>query len=188
MSKNKYLEFTILLLAVTLTRAADVIGTYYYTPNLNAELNPVVKLFGLQWLGMLLIQIIGISFIGFINYISLFKTKIIDFDDKGLNFHGFLSMLYFNKVTPWKWQYIYTKNLYGKRQSLNMYGWVIPRVFIYVGLVLIFFFILLNFIPSYRQVHKFFIAPMYVMMFSSLPVCFYWYLRLRFENYKISVS
>ena len=188
MGKNKYLEFTTLMAAVILTRAADIIGTYYYTPNLGAEMNPMVKLFGLRWIGLLFIQILGISFIGFINYLSLFKTDVTKIDDKGLNFHEFLSMLYFNQINPWKWHYVYKTGLYGKDQSLNMYGWLIPRIFIYVGLILMFFFGLLDFIPTYREIHKFLVIPMYLFIFSSLPVCFYWYHKLRFEKYKSSYS
>jgi hypothetical protein len=187
MFKNKYLEFITLLFAVILTRTADFVGTLYYTPNLDKELNPMVIIFGFGWVGILVLQILGISFVAFINYLSLFRTKIIEINNKGLNFHEFLSMLYFNQVSAWKWSYVYRASLYGKNQSLNMYGWLIPRVLIYVGLVLMFFFFLLNFIPAYREIHKFFIVPMYLLMFSSLPVCFYWYHKLRFEIYKNSV-
>ena len=185
---NKRLEFTLLLSAVILTRAADIMGTFYYMPNLEAEMNPMTQLFGMGWAGLLLLQLIGISFIALLNYWSLFKTKVIKVDKPGLNFHEFLSTLYFDKVTPWKWQYVYTTNLCGKGQSINMYGWVIPRVFIYVGLVLVFFFVMLNFIPAYREIHKFFIAPMYLLMFSSLPVCIHWYHKFRFENYKTTAT
>ncbi|RYE15715.1 MAG: hypothetical protein EOP45_18255 [Sphingobacteriaceae bacterium] len=184
MVKNKYFEFATLLMAVIVTRTFDIIGTFYYTPNLKAELNPMVRLFGFQWVGIISLQVAAIIFVACINYYSLFRTAIIPVGIKGLNFHGFLSSLYFNELTPWKWKYVVTKPLLGKNQALNMYGWLIPRILIYVGIVLMFFFTLLDFIPAYRQIHKFFVVPMYLLMFSAMPVCYYWYHKFRYEKYK----
>jgi len=102
MIKNKYVEFTSLLIAVILTRVTDLIGTYYYTPDLAKEANSLVLLFGYGWIHLFVIQIIGIALIGIINYVSLYKTKVTIIESKELTFNEFLSMLYLNKVAAWK--------------------------------------------------------------------------------------
>lgn len=183
MKNNKTFEFIVLLLAVLITRLIDLVGTFHYTPNLSKELNPAVRMFGFGWRYLISIQLIGVIFSGAINYLSLFKIKPIEIQKRNLDFKEFISYLYFDKIVAWKWSFLFRKGLNGKNQELHMYGWLIPRILIYVGLVLAFFHILLTFVPAYVQIHKYFIIPMYLLMFSSMPVCWYNYYKFRFKIY-----
>lgn len=180
MRNNKVLELLYLLIAVIATRAIDIIGTYHYTPDLGSELNPAVSMLGAGWTYILVVQLVAIATL---NYVSLFVVSPALITQPGLTFKEFVSIIYFERVIPINWSSIFMHNPKGKHQILHMYGWIIPRIVIYVGIVLAIVHFLLAFVNGYAQLHKFFVVPMYVLMLSSLPVCIYAYLKHRYNDY-----
>lgn len=180
----KIKEFICLFLGVFLTRLGDVIGTYHYTPNLAAEANPMVSLFGLGWVYLLCAQIGAIIFSTILNYQSLFIIQPFTIKVSNLKLEEYLSTLYFNRISKWKWSYAFTKRPFGKKQTLYMYGWTIPRILILVGLIIITFHLMLAYIPRYKEIHKFFVIPMYLLILSCIPLVQFHYLYSRYRNYK----
>ncbi|MDB5138866.1 MAG: hypothetical protein JWR12_782 [Mucilaginibacter sp.] len=181
MTKNR--EFFLLAVGVIITRSADVIGTYYYTSNLSAEANPMVSLMKMGWLYLLTIQCVAILISVTSNYYSLFVIKAIEVQNAGLNFQEYLSMLFFNTKDDWKWQYAFIKFPKGKKQNIFLLGWVIPRILIHVGVIIILFFCLLNFVPGYPSIHKYFVIPMYSLILLCIPLNFLKYFKYRYKKY-----
>ena len=180
---HKKREFILLLLGVILTRIGDVIGTYHYTPNLASEANPMVSLLGMGWLYILTAQVTVIVFSATINYYSLFKVMPEEVLTRDLNLNNYLSTLYFSKATEWKWWYAFVKRPVGKNQEIYAYGWIIPRILIHVGIIIIIFHCLLAFVPGYISIHKYFVVPMYLLIVLCIPYNFLSYLKFRYKRY-----
>lgn len=180
---NKRKEFLILLLGVIITRLADVIGTYHYTPDLAKEANPMVSLFGMGWTYVLLATISGVIFSAGLNYYSLFMIRPLEVSTPDLNKKQYLSMLFLNKIVEWRWVYLLKTDPFGKNQTFYMYGWVIPRILINVGIVIIIFHCLLAFVPGYASIHKYFFVPMYLLIIGCIPYTFLNYYQYRYKKY-----
>lgn len=89
---------------IILLRLLDLGLTFIYTPELHNEWNPVVSIFGYSWLGMLVTQILLISFIIFVMSFYFYKEPIVN-PPYDLNFKEYIYYYFHNKkrTTKKKW-------------------------------------------------------------------------------------
>lgn len=131
MSKSK-LEFFLLTLLLILTRFCDVITTYMVTPGLERETNPLVSIFGRGWVTVIIFQVILVSIIIILNYLSLFKIKNSYPSQKGYSYKEFIRYYYFGKKENLiKMIYKFPKD---KVTLIKLLGYVLPRALIVVSI------------------------------------------------------
>jgi len=108
---------------IILLRILDLGLTFIYTPNLKYEWNPVVSVFNYSWIGMLITQILIISFILVVMSFYFFKKPIINLPND-LSFKEYIYYYFHNEKRTKKRKY-----LKPTRQTLN-------RVLAYNGFIL----------------------------------------------------
>ncbi len=91
-------KFLYLSLLLILTRCADIVTTYFSTPDLKYEFNPLVSILGSGWTGVIFFQILILVF--FIYALWIYTSKIIEVPafDKGLPLRNFISLFYFRNT------------------------------------------------------------------------------------------
>lgn len=131
MSKNK-LEFFLLTLLLIITRFWDVITTYMVTPDLERETNPLVSIFGRGWVAVIIFQVILVSIIIILNYLSLFKIKSSYPSQKGYSYKEFIMYYYFGKEENLiKMIYKFPQD---KVTLIKLLGYVLPRALIVISI------------------------------------------------------
>ena len=108
---------------IILLRLLDLGLTFFYTPRLQYEWNPIVSVFGYSWLGMLVTQVLIISFIIFIMSFYFLRKPLINPPDD-LSFNEYIYYYFHNKKRTKK-----KKLLDFNRRSLE-------RVLAYNGFIL----------------------------------------------------
>ena len=89
---------------IILLRLLDLGLTFIHTPKLRYEWNPIVSVFGYEWIGMLLTQILVISLIVAIMSFYFFKKPLINLPDD-LSFRDYIYFYFHNqkRTTEKKW-------------------------------------------------------------------------------------
>lgn len=108
---------------IILLRILDLGLTFIYTPNLRYEWNPIVSVFNYSWMGMLITQILIISFILTVMSFYFFKKPLINLPDD-LSFNEYIYYYFHNEKKTKKRKY-----LKPTRQTLD-------RVLAYNGFIL----------------------------------------------------
>ena len=108
---------------IILLRLLDLGLTFFYTPELQYEWNPVVSVFGYSWLGMLVTQILLVSLIIFVMSFYFYKKPLLDLP-RDLSFKEYIYYYFHNKKRTTK-----KKLLDFNRRSLD-------RVLAYNGFIL----------------------------------------------------
>ena len=89
---------------IILLRLLDLGLTFIHTPKLRYEWNPVVSVFGYSWLGMLITQVLIISFILFVMSFYFLRKPLVDPPDD-LSFNEYIYYYFHNqkKTKEKKW-------------------------------------------------------------------------------------
>ena len=98
-AERKLQYFTAILLIVSL-RILDLYTTYYYTPDLKLEWNPIVLVFGISWHGLITIQILFILIVSIMTYFYFARKEVI-ITRKDLSYYDFIYFYFNNKLKPW---------------------------------------------------------------------------------------
>lgn len=106
-----------------LLRLFDLGLTFFYTPELRYEWNPIVSIFGYSWLGMLLTQILLIGIIIFVMSFY-FSKKPLTNPPSDLSFNDYI------------YYYFYNKRRAKQRKWLDMNRRSPDRVLAYIGFLL----------------------------------------------------
>jgi len=89
---------------IILLRLLDLGITFFYTPKLHYEWNPVVSVFGYSWLGMLITQVLVVSFVIFVMSFYFYKKPLVN-PPTDLSFNEYIYYYFHNKkrTTKKKW-------------------------------------------------------------------------------------
>jgi len=89
---------------IILLRLLDLGLTFIHTPTLRHEWNPVVSVFGYSWLGMLITQVLIVSFILFVMSFYFLRKPLVDPPDD-LSFNEYIYYYFHNqkKTKEKKW-------------------------------------------------------------------------------------
>lgn len=93
-------KFCLILLILLVLRAMDLFLTYLYIPDLQAEYNPLVALWGLSWNGFLAAQGAIFIVIAFFAYQYAFLPPVVVSEEK-LKFHDFVYSYFNGHLKPW---------------------------------------------------------------------------------------
>lgn len=101
--KSKHMKskpYLITIGTIILLRSLDLLSTYIYMPELEAEYNPVVSIFGASWRGLIATQIALIILISFIGRFYFFMP-VINVTVPNLSFSDFIYVYFFGKLRSW---------------------------------------------------------------------------------------
>jgi len=180
---RRIISYLGLNLFVILTRLVDMYFTYKYTPDLSNEKNPLVTIFGLRWKGIITIHIIGFIIIAYLSSLYFFAKKDILPRDKGLTFKEFRSYLYTGNYGV-KHNWIFSLFSSRKKEN-NLYtlGWIIPVSLSIVGIIIFIMHLLLMYSSTYRNIHKYFIPIIYILIFLSVLYSYNLFARIQYTKY-----
>lgn len=85
---------------IVLLRATDLLLTWFYTPDLDTEYNPLVSILGHSWGGLIGTQLLFLVMIALCGAYYFFKPKR-NVECKGLNFPDFIYYYFFHTLKPW---------------------------------------------------------------------------------------
>lgn len=95
--KNKYL---LALASIVILRVLDLYTTFIYTPQLKYEWNPLVRIFGFTWGGVIASQVILVLLIAALMYFY-FERKPVKGLPKNLSFIDFMDRYFGEKRNGW---------------------------------------------------------------------------------------
>jgi len=102
------------------------------TPDLERETNPLVSIFGRGWVAVIIFQVILVSIIIILNYLSLFKIKSSYPSQKGYSYKEFIMYYYFGKEENLiKMIYKFPQD---KVTLIKLLGYVLPRALIVISI------------------------------------------------------
>ena len=93
-------KFCLIVLIIFLLRVLDLFLTYLYIPDLRAEYNPLVSLWGLSWTGFLIAQGVILAVIAFFAYQYASLPPVI-VTGKNLGFTDFVYCYFNGHPKPW---------------------------------------------------------------------------------------
>lgn len=143
------LEFFLLTLFLIITRCWDIAATYFVTPDLEKETNPVVSIFGQEWIAVIIVQALLMSVIITLNYYSLFKIKTSYPSQRACSFKDFIVYYYFGeKQNLIKMLYRFPKN---RDVLIKALGYILPRALIAISIFISMSSTLLIVSDDYRK-------------------------------------
>jgi len=169
---------------IILLRLLDLGLTFFYTPALQYEWNPVVTVFGYSWLGMLVTQIILISFIIYVMSFYFYKKPLLDIPHD-LSFKEYIYFYFHNKKRSSKKKWL-DYNRRSLERVLAYNGFILMTLSISVSYLAIINNILVirqvraysNFIYKYSNI--FFPILLIILAISSFYLFFY----MEYKTYK----
>ena len=173
---------------IILLRLLDLGLTFIYTPELHYEWNPVVSVFGYSWLGMLITQVLIISFIIFVMSFYFYKKPLLD-PPHDLTFKEYI------------YYYFHNKRHIDKKKWLPYNRRTLERVLAYNGFILmtlaisVSYLAIINNILIIRNVraYSYFIYKYSDVFFPVLLVLlavssFYLFFIMEYRTYKSKLS
>jgi hypothetical protein len=138
-----------LALPLTIARYADLQTTYFSTPDLKTEANPLVSKLGFDWTELIISQVIFVGLLIYFLWIYSFRTVRTPIFDSKLPLNKFVSLFYFNDI---KGFYRILYKLPTNRNSLlYSFGFILTYTFIIWSFVVSVSTILLLINKSYRS-------------------------------------
>jgi len=129
----KRLEFAILVILMIFTRAADLLITYHYSPDLQHEANPLVSFFQFHWQEFLFSSFLLTSFLSLCLYYDFFTSNTSYPKEKHLGFSDFASVHWFGR----KRHLAYFLLAFAKDWDLRIkfIGYAGSRLLIFIGTI-----------------------------------------------------
>lgn len=165
MFRSKKMEFIVLTASLLITRGIDATLTYLITPDLSREQNPLVKIFGMGWEGMLGIGAVVILAMIYFLYWTIY-SNVNNFPETKMNLQEYQKFYFDTNNNP---NY---KTNEGLKILAYVFAYALPRATIIWGL-----FIILHNSLVYFQV------PFYQALRERVNVVFFYYLLLPIIGY-----
>lgn len=152
-------------------------------PELDAEYNPIVSLFGGSWRELLLSQVILVTLILTVLYFSL-SVKKAPVKREGLNLGDFIYFYFFDELRPWKERFLSKPKEYKAHIIFN--GFLFSAVTIFVSIFAIINNSLLIFkLPLYEQFlqnhYQLFFPLVYFSIIVGSAIAFF---TIQYHRYK----
>ena len=175
MNMKKNITFSLTVLWILATRVYDASCTFQHTPDLTLEANPLVSLFGLSWTPLLIIiSILGI-YCMYAYYLAFFKHFNFYPTEKDYSFSNFIGYIYLGKKQSW------ISILYKFPKDINRFhhymGNLMSRCLVFLGVVSTFMWLLINYVPYYKNIHSATIIYL-ILLIGSVLICYNWFLKL----------
>lgn len=125
--KTKFICMTFMLL---FARVCDFYSTsLWFFDNPSGETNPLYRIFGFSWIGLIFTNLIVVGFIIYTFYFYTFKYSIIKLKSKPSRLTDFVSTLYFNEEG--RFLDVFYKTPKNRKTLLAHTGYVFIRVAIF---------------------------------------------------------
>jgi len=182
----KLTKFISIFLLIIITRVADIVFTYQYTPDLKNEANPLVVHLGFGWKEIIIIQLVAIIYIGYLLYGHIYNRNDINPKIKNLSFNYFaLQQCYGDKFTDTskKWNILidYPRN---SQRIKYIMGWVLPMATIIIGFELVLLHLSLRNSQIFRYYYWIILPAFYISIVFIFFLLYYVYMRIKYMQYK----
>ena len=164
------LEFYFLAAFLVLTRLADIIATYYVTPDLARETNPLVSVLGQGWLPLIGVQVVLVAAVIVLNYYALFKITVAHPTQRGFSLRDFATTYYLGQKQ--NWLTLLYKLPHRWTVFVRVFGFCLPRILIAVGILVSVSSTLLVVSDGYRDLYSTFRPALYVII---VVIALYYY-------------
>jgi len=167
---KKILKFITVSTWILFTRVYDTYATYQHTPDLIKEANPLVSIFGFNWLSLLITLIFCTMYVIYAYYIAIFEEYNLLPEEKGYTFSHFIGYIYTGKKQHWlSLFYKIPKDL---KRFNHFMGIIFTKCLVFAGVVSTMMWLLINNTEFYKNIHS---APLiYLILITG---CFYIYYR-----------
>lgn len=179
-------KFILLSLLLIIGRAFDASTTYIYTPDLKTETNILVRLFGVNWTGIIIIQIILSCLVIGLLYFYYFKYSPKTPNHKDLTLKQYISYIYFNDTKSFN-QLLY-KIPTNKSALLASLGYIISMTLISISYIVGTSTLCLIFIDGYAELYRKYNLPavLYGLIVVIIIIVSVSFFRGEFRKFKRS--
>jgi hypothetical protein len=179
----RWKHYILLVSAIVALRFSDLIITYYYTPNLKYEWNPLVSLFNVSWPGFILTQTAIVLFVSLLMFFYFNRPSAVT-ALKNLSFADYIYVYFFDKLRPWP-NRIFRFPIHW-RKHLIFNGYIFMTVTLLIsGFAIIHNLLLINRVASYARFvvrHYRLYFPIAFMLMAILSV--YSFFIIEYLNYR----
>lgn len=179
--KKKRHEFMLLTVLLCVTRLSDLLATFIVTPDLVRETNPMVSIFGQGWTWLIGVQVVLVSSIVWLNYLSIFKPRPDHPPQSGLSLGQFATTYYFGREQHWT--NLIFRLPYRRSVFVKVFGYTLPRVLIVVGLVVSMSSLLLSVSKTYAN-HYPPLPAFYAAIAAIALLIYYRFFRIEYNAYR----
>ncbi|UCG61685.1 MAG: hypothetical protein JSV52_15470 [Candidatus Zixiibacteriota bacterium] len=179
--KKKHREFVLLTVLLCVTRLSDIYTTFVVTPDLVRETNPIVSMFGQGWTWLIGVQIVLVSSIVLLNYLSIFKSRPDHPSQSGLSLRKFATRYYLGREQHWVnlvFRLPYRWNVF-----VRAFGYTLPRVLIVVGLMVSVSSLLLSVSQTYANYYPP-LPAFYAVIAAIALLVYYRFFQLEYNAYR----
>jgi len=181
------MKFKIIFLLVVITRILDGLTTYWATPSLKYELNPIIQYLNLGWFGFFILGLIFTVFVLWISYYSFKKIEL--YNIKAHSFKSYLSLYFYNEPNS------FGKLLYAfplKQRFFVFVGQVFPISLIYFSVFLVINNTFIALCYKYDFLNTFFIKihTYHSLIISIVPIIIfllvsYFFMYKKYDTYNL---
>lgn len=182
------LKYFMLTFTLLFARGCDFYSTsLWFFDNPTGEQNPLYRLFGIGWTGLVISNIIIVSLILYAFYYYTFKYSTATFTVKPRNLTDFVSILYFNESGHFFETFYKTPK--NKKTLLAHSGYVLVRVLILISfLASIHNLCQFYHIPFYNSFRELVVRPLYVIYGLMILSIFYFAFSVWSKEYRLTLQ
>lgn len=180
---KKAKSFILYTSSVLILRGLDLLCTYIYMPELDAEYNPLVSLLGASWGGLLLAQLLLVLLISGCAY--LYATlKPPQVSMKNLTLSDFIYVFFFGELHPWRKRFFSRPKDFKTHLYFN--GFLIPSVAILVSIFAIInnLLLILNIAPYREFLNRWFDLFFPLVFLTIIVISALLFFHLQYHTYK----
>lgn len=174
-------EFVVVMGLVILTRAMDLGATYFFSPDLGSEANPLVRYLHLHWTGLLALTTVLVGVLGWCAHYDLFANRT-RYPAPGLSFAEFAPLHWFGRPR----HIVFFLIRFAKDWDLRIrfIGYAGSRLAILIGIIASSTWVAAGNWPwAERAYEAVFPAYPYGLMILGAVVLLYTFLRREYHHY-----
>jgi hypothetical protein len=180
---DKQKQFILIVFLVSITRMGDGITTYFITPDLKYEKNPLVTVLDFNWTGLIIAGVLLVLFTAYLYHYYLYHDKQVKTSEDITSLKEYISYYYFeDKHSFTKLFYAFPKS---KQALLASLGYVLAYSSIIYGAILT----VNNTLVYYSDTYNYFVYHAWILMYLIIiPITIYFFFRFFKNKYKDFLS
>jgi hypothetical protein len=179
---KKHLKFALILTGILLTRAYDAYCTALFTPDLKREGNFLASVFHLQWSRLLFIIGCLLLYVVYALYINTYKQVNLFPAQRNLSLGQFVVQALYGPGEKWT-AFLY-KFPVEKQKMHYVFGYILSRGLLWVGVVTTMMWILINHTATYYTRFHTYTGTMGLVL-GGVAVVAYYYFKQLYNAYKL---
>jgi hypothetical protein len=174
-------RFWVFTLLLVLSRSYDFAMTRIYLPDLSGETNVLVRLFGLDYTGLLVIQALLLAFVIYCYHYHVFRPYTVDSPLVRLSFREFVPYFHFRSKQPYS-AFLFKKAY--RSSVLYAIGYILTHSLIWIGFIVGTSTLALILSESYRRAYS--IAgsvALYIILVTVVGAVAYSFYQREYRRY-----